>query len=129
MKHKLIGMSILTMLCTILGCNAKAEGFKSVGVEEFEKSIADTSAIRLDVRTAEEYAAGHIDGARNMDVLQSDFEVKATRLPKQKTVCLYCRSGNRSKRAAAILAKNGYNVIELSTGFNGWKNAGKPIKK
>ena len=50
-------------------------------------------------------------------------------MPKQKTVCLYCRSGNRSKRAAAILSKNGYNVIELSTGFNGWKNAGKPIKK
>ena len=117
------------MLCSIIGCTAKAEGFKSVGVEEFEQAIADTSAIRLDVRTADEYAEGHIAGARNMDVLRSDFASNTSQLPKDKTVCLYCRSGNRSKKAAAILSRQGYNVIELSTGYKGWVNKGKPVVK
>jgi rhodanese-related sulfurtransferase len=46
-------------------------------------------------------------------------------LPKDKSVALYCRSGNRSKRAAKILAENGYDVVELATGYNGWVAAGK----
>ena len=129
MKSKLIIMGVISMLCSIIGCTAKAEGFKSVGVEEFEQAIADTSAIRLDVRTADEYAEGHIAGARNMDVLRSDFASNTSQLSKDKTVCLYCRSGNRSKKAAAILSRQGYNVIELSTGYKGWVNKGKPVVK
>ncbi|MDY3134231.1 MAG: rhodanese-like domain-containing protein, partial [Candidatus Egerieousia sp.] len=43
------------------------------------------------------------------------------------TVAIYCRSGRRSKNAAAILAKEGYKVIELAGGFNSWTSAGKPF--
>ena len=42
-------------------------------------------------------------------------------------IAVYCRSGHRSKVAAGILAKNGYRVMELESGFNGWKAAGKPV--
>ena len=42
------------------------------------------------------------------------------------TLAIYCRSGRRSKNAAAILAKEGYKVIELAGGFNSWTSAGKP---
>lgn len=128
-KRRLIVMSIITTLCSILGCNVKAEGFKSVGVEEFEQAMADSAAVCLDVRTAAEYADGHIAGAENVDVLLPDFTSKAVSLPKDKTVCLYCRSGNRSKKAAAILSKNGYTVVELDSGINGWTKAGKPTTK
>ncbi|MFQ9809799.1 MAG: rhodanese-like domain-containing protein [Segatella copri] len=86
--------------------------------------------MRLDVRTAEEFANGHIRGAINIDVLKSDFEQKAAAtLPKSKTIAVNCRSGKRSKNAAAILTKNGYQVIELDSGFIGWQAAGKEIVK
>lgn len=124
-------MGIITMLCSLLGCTAQTRGFKSIGIEEFEQIIADTAkVIRLDVRTAEEYAEGHIDGAMNIDVLKDGFESKATtRLPKDKTIAVYCRSGKRSKKAAGILAKQGFNVIELDCGYIGWTKADKPVTR
>lgn len=123
-------MGILTMLCSLLGCNAQTDGFKSLSVEEYAKAIEDTTVVRLDVRTAEEYADGHIEGTLNIDVLKSDFEknVLAT-LPKDKTIAVNCRSGKRSKNAARILVKIGFKVIELDSGYNGWVGDGKPIVK
>ena len=123
----IILLVIICLLPMCMSCQSK-QAFKSVDVDEFEKVMADTSYVLLDVRTATEYAEGHIPGTHfNIDVLQDDFESKALKmLSKEKKVALYCRSGNRSKNAARILAKKGYQVVELSTGFNGWKAAGKP---
>ena len=122
-------MSLLGTIFGLFSCNAQSEksgsdnGFKSVEVEEFAKVIADTAVVRLDVRTADEYAEGHIDNTINIDVLKDDFESKATAtLPKDKTIALYCRSDRRSKNAAKILTKNGYTVVELNSGYNGWKS-------
>lgn len=70
-------MGILTMLCSLIGCNAQSEGFKSLSVEEYAKAIEDTTIVRLDVRTAEEYADGHIENTLNIDVLKDDFQEKA----------------------------------------------------
>jgi rhodanese-related sulfurtransferase len=59
-----------------------------------------------------------------IDVLKEDFEKMAmANIKKGSTVALYCRSGNRSKRAASMLAAKGYRVVELSTGYNGWIGA------
>ena len=123
-------MGILTMLCSLIGCNAQTEGFKSLSVEEYAKAIEDTTIVRLDVRTAEEYADGHIGKALNIDVLKSDFEQKAVAtLPKDRIIAINCRSGKRSKNAARILVKNGYEVIELDSGFNDWTSKGMPVTK
>lgn len=123
-------MSIFSMLCCLLGCHAQNNGFQSLSVEDFEKAIADTSVVRLDVRSADEFAEGHIKGSLNLDVLKSDFEEKAVAtLPKEKTIAVNCRSGRRSKNAASILVKNGFKVIELDSGYNGWVSAGKPVTK
>ena len=123
-------MGIITMLCSLFGCSDQTEGFKSLSVEEYAKAIEDTTIVRLDVRTAEEYADGHIAKALNIDVLKSDFEQKAVAtLPKDRIIAINCRSGKRSKNAARILVKNGYEVIELDSGFNGWTSKGMPVTK
>ena len=49
-------------------------------------------------------------------------------LQKSKPVALYCRSGKRSKKAAAILSEKGFKVVELGKGFNAWQAAGKEIE-
>ena len=113
-------LPLLLCLMSFLGC--KAADFRSVDADTFEQVIEDTTVIRLDVRTASEYAQGHIPNALLIDVTQADFMQKAEQLlPKDKTIALYCRSGRRSKTAAQLLAKQGYQVIELNTGFNSWK--------
>ena len=121
-------MSLLTMICSLFSCSAQNHDFKSVEVNEFEKVIADTAVIRLDVRTPKEYAEGHIEGAQNIDVLNDAFEENASvTLPKDKVIALYCRSGKRSKKAAGILAAKGYRIIELNSGYLGWTEAGKAV--
>ena len=121
-------MIISAVLCNLLGCTAQQQNFESLNVEAFEKVISDTSVVRLDVRSIDEYASGHIAKAINIDVMKDDFTTKATSLlPKDKTIALYCRSGRRSKKAAGILVENGYKVIELNSGISGWINAQKDI--
>lgn len=118
-------MSLFSSIFALFSCHAQDKGFESLSVEAFRQAIADTTVVRLDVRTAEEFAEGHIEKAINIDVLKSDFEQKATSiLPKDRVIAVNCRSGKRSKKAAGILVKNGYKVIELDSGYNGWVKEG-----
>jgi rhodanese-related sulfurtransferase len=119
------------MSFSFFGLCGQTNKFKTVDVVEFAKAITDTSYIVLDVRTAEEHAEGHIPGTHfNIDVLKDSYtEIALKTLPKDKPVALYCRSGNRSKNAARILAEKGYQVLELGTGFKGWAAAGREVKK
>ena len=109
----------------------QTDNFKTVGADEFEEFIADTNVVVLDVRTEAEHAEGFIPGTHyNIDVLEETFAQVATEtLPKDKPIALYCRSGNRSKSAARILTENGYQVVELGTGFRGWQSADKEVAK
>lgn len=122
---------ILTLIMgfSFFGLFAQTNKYKTVGVDEFEKFIADTTVIVLDVRTAAEHAEGFIPGTQyNIDVLEETFAKSATEaLPKDRPIALYCRSGNRSKKAARILAEKGYQVVELGTGFRGWQSSEKKI--
>lgn len=104
---------------------------RTVDVAEFAKAVSDTSYVVLDVRTPAEHTEGHIPGTHfNIDVLEDTYtEIALNTLPKDKPVALYCRSGNRSKNAARILAEKGYQVLELGTGFRGWVAAGKDTTK
>lgn len=117
---------------SFFGLFGQTNKFKTVDAKEFATFIKDTSKVTvLDVRTAAEHAEGYIPGTRfNIDVLESTYTKTAIdTLPEDKPVALYCRSGNRSKNAARILAEHGYQVVELGTGFRGWVAAGKEINK
>ena len=121
----------LIMGFSFFGLFGQTNKFKTVDVAEFAKAVADTSYVVLDVRTPAEYTEGHIPGTHfNIDVLEDNYtEIALKNLPKDKPVALYCRSGNRSKNAARILAENGYQVVELGTGFRGWVAAGNKTVK
>lgn len=111
----------------MLSC--QSNNFQSVDVSTFATTIADTSVILLDVRTQAEYNEGHIPNALLIDAMQSDFVMQVEQLiTKDKTIALYCRSGRRSKQAAAALAAEGFTVIELHTGFISWTAEGYIVK-
>ena len=114
---------------SLFGLFGQTNDFKIVDANEFAKYIQDKNVTVLDVRTPAEHAEGYIPGTDfNIDVLEDSYTKIATeKLPKDKPVALYCRSGNRSKKAAKILADKGYEVVELGTGFRGWVAAGKKV--
>ena len=115
-------VGIFLFLSSLFSCQQKGD-FQSMNVEEFDSLIQNEDIQRLDVRTLAEYSEGHITKTININVMDDSF------LQKDKPVAVYCRSGNRSKKAAAILSEKGYKVFELDKGFNSWQEAGKEIEK
>ena len=83
--------------------------------------------ILLDVRTPEEFAAGHIPNAINLNYNASDFTEQVNKLDKSKTYLVYCKAGSRSAGAANIMSTNGFNTIyNLKGGIMAWPN---PLEK
>jgi len=104
--------------------------FKSVNVGEFEKLRADNKNVVLDVRTREEYAAGHIPGAVNIDVNAPDFQEKISKLDKNKTYLVHCAAGVRSARACDRMSRLDFSKLyNLGGGFRAWEKAGNKAEK
>ena len=120
---------IFTILLAALGLNtACSQNFENIDVKEFAELIADPNVVILDVRKADEFAEGHIKGAILIDQFQSDFiEQAKAKLPKEKTIAVYCRSGRRSANAAGKLADVGYKCVNLKGGIIAWKKANMPV--
>ena len=120
---------IFTLLLAALGLNtACSQNFENYDVKEFAELIAGPEVLILDVRKADEFAEGHIKGAILIDQFQSDFVEQAqAKLPKEKTIAVYCRSGRRSANAADKLADVGYKCVNLKGGIIAWKEAGMPV--
>ena len=82
----------------------------------------------MDVRTPEEFAQGHIEGAVNIPVEYADFTDQVSQLDADGTYAVYCRSGNRSQTAVDQMSRVGINgIYELESGTNGWAAAGQPL--
>ena len=121
---------LLTCLLAVLGLNTACgqQNFENADVAGFAELVADSSVVVLDVRTASEYAEGHIEGSINIDQGQSDFMEKArAALPADRKIAIYCRSGRRSANAAGRLADEGYLCVNLKGGIIAWKESGKSV--
>ena len=104
--------------------------YASLDVEAFASCLEREDVVLVDVRTPEEYAEGRLVGVDyNIDVRSADFFKAYQVLPKDKVIAVYCRGGGRSKQVAGVLAGNGYRVVELNKGYNGWVEAGGATEK
>lgn len=104
-------------------CKQESQPIVSViNVDQFEHEIKSQDVQLIDVRTPEEFAEGYIGDAQNMDVLDSiNFKTQIEGLDKSKPVYLYCRSGNRSQKAAKVLHDEGFEeIIDLEGGYLAW---------
>lgn len=130
MRYGIFLIAIVLGLASCAPTRTMRVKYRSLDVETFEKYIARENVLLVDVRTAEEFAAGHIVGVDdNLDVRSTTFFNDYQRLPKDRPIAVYCRGGGRSKQVAGVLAGNGYNVVELSGGYNSWVEAGKATEK
>lgn len=100
---------------------AAAEGkIHRVGVADFMAAMSEDMQL-VDVRTPEEFEAGHIETAINYNVNGADFDKEVAGLDKSKPVLLYCKMGGRSARAAKKLQEMGFSTIyDLEGGYTAW---------
>ena len=114
-------ISIVLFIILLTGCGQNNEGYVSISAEE-AKELMDKSEnyIILDVRTKEEYDEVHIPDA----ILIPDTEIadraEDELTDKDQLIFVYCRSGNRSKKASAILSQMGYTNIKEFGGIKDW---------
>lgn len=109
---------------------AVASGFRNLSIDEFSAMMANQANVVLDVRTPQEFQAGHLAGAINLDVNSPAFKAKAAELDKTKAYLVHCASGGRSKVACEALSSLGFaNLYNLPDGYRGWVRAGRPVSK
>jgi rhodanese-related sulfurtransferase len=87
-------------------------------------------ALVVDVREANEFAAGHVLGAKNLPLARLDASGADLAKKKERPVIVYCDGGERSAKALATLKKLGFTrVANLSGGLGAWQQAGLPVEK
>ncbi len=122
--------TLLALLLLLPAIMLAADPPKHVKADEAAKIIADGKTAVVDVRTADEFKDGHIQGAKNIDIMSEDFEKQLGKLDKTQPTLVHCQSGGRSTRALKVFEKLGFtNLIHLDEGFGGWEAAGKPVAK
>jgi len=108
----------------------KSDDSSNIDVHKFEDLMRDKNNLILDVRTPQEFNETKIKGSINIDYYESDFLENIGKLEKEKTILIYCRSGNRSFYAMQKMKKMGFkNPLNLSGGIISWVRSNKPIIK
>ncbi|WP_353183763.1 rhodanese-like domain-containing protein [Parapedobacter lycopersici] len=106
------------------------ESAKTVQADRFAHYMDSLAVYQLvDVRTNAEFKEGHISGAKQLDINKASFERRVSRLDRDQSVLLYCRTGKRSHRAAQLLEQLGFReIIELDGGVTSWKESGHDLQ-
>lgn len=98
---------------------------KNVSAEDFNKIIKEGNGQLVDIRTPQEYNAGHIKDAIMIDFYSPEFKNKMAQLDKNKPLYIYCRSGNRSSHATTLLQQFGFKeIVNLKNGIIDWQRMG-----
>jgi rhodanese-related sulfurtransferase len=127
-KAAALAVAAIASVGLLAGCSTSNEATKKVDPVEFSEVIAEPGVIILDVRTPEEFNAGHIENAININVADSNFSSEVSKLDKNATVAVYCRSANRSAVATKEMAELGFtDMYDMQGGIIDWEAAGGPV--
>ncbi len=120
---------LLALSLLLMGCVVPQQSSTSVDASTFADRLSKGNMQLVDVRTAAEYAEGHIAGALNFDWTNGQLEQRAAELDKSKPVLLYCASGRRSAAAREYLKEEGFtDVVDLAGGLATWMDADMPVE-
>lgn len=127
-------LAILAFVClyAATSCqqkNTQTSQVQLITTDEMNALIEMQDVQIIDVRTQAEYQSGHLFYAENIDVNSPEFEALIENLNKDKPICVYCKSGGRSAKAAKILEQKGFKkVYDLKGGIVKWQKDGKEIQ-
>lgn len=115
---------ILCILLALVGvsCQQSVNSITKVDKTFLKEEVLGKDVQLVDVRTPEEYESGHIEGAVNYNIINSEaFLGQIKELDKDQPVYLYCKMGGRSDRAANLLKEQGFSkIFDYSGGYNDW---------
>jgi phage shock protein E len=126
--HPTVPLAIALAVALGVGCAAAEDAAPSISPQELELRLAQPEPpLLLDVRTPEEFRAGHIPGAIN--VPHEQVAGRRAELAAPNGVVVYCMRGPRARVAEqALLASGATGVARLDGGFSAWQAAGLPVE-
>lgn len=125
---RLLVLLAVTLLGALTLSSCSSSSVQAVSPQDWLTKSQEQGVVVLDVRTAGEYAQGHVDGALNIDVEGGAFDQQIAKLDKNATYVVYCHSGRRSGLATDAMAKAGFaNVYNLQGGIADLQAAGASI--
>jgi rhodanese-related sulfurtransferase len=125
---KFIAFVAAPLLILLTACGGSTAKINNLNADAFASDIKNAGVVILDVRTAGEFAAGHIQNAINIDVEAANFDTKIAQLDKRVEYAVYCHSGRRSGIATEKMAKAGFTKLtNLDGGIGAWQSAGYPL--
>lgn len=125
---KLIALFAVLGVLLVAGCGPRTSAIQSVDPQTFLATAARPGAITIDVRTPQEFAGGHLQGAVGMNVEDPAFASQIATLDKNATYVVYCRSGRRSTIATDAMSGDGFTkVFNLSGGIDDLAAAGGKV--
>lgn len=125
---KKLAFTMMVAVLVLTGCSASNSAVEVLDAPTWIQKTQDLSAQIIDVRTAEEYNAGHLANAINIDVESGNFESQISTLDKNATYSLYCHSGRRSAIAAEKMEKAGFGkIVNLQGGMVDLLSAGAQL--
>ncbi len=108
--------------------SAATPGVRLVTVDDAERLAADPAVTVIDIRTPEEFASGHLDRSAEIDFYSPTFNSQLEQLDRNGRYLIYCRSGNRSGKARALMTDLGFtDVADMDGGVLAWTAAGKSL--
>jgi rhodanese-related sulfurtransferase len=133
MHRRILALALVAALVPIAascgGDTTVEPRLETVDAAAFADAVDSAGTVVLDVRTPEEYAAGHVPGADNIDYYATSFRSRLDALDKDAAYAIYCRSGNRSADTLQIMTELGFtDVRELGGGIISWVEAGLPLE-
>ena len=128
MRIKILILLALMLLPVLNSCALQP---KTLTAQEMSKMIKkDKKVVLLDVRTPEEYAKGHIAGAKNYTLHNAADMTSIGKLDKKAVYIVYCRTKNRSGVVANQMTQQGFTkVYQMTDGIVGWEQSGLPVVK
>lgn len=130
------GLALLLGACsadtasdTVAASTQDADGVRVVSVEAAAAMVAEEPPPTIiDVRTPEEFAQGHLEGAVLVDYNAPGFREAIAELPRDESYVIYCRSGNRSAGARQVMVELGFeDVADIDGGVTAWVAQGQPL--
>lgn len=123
---RVLAIALLALAMAVAACGSDAAAVRKVGGAE-AVGMLDARTV-IDVRTAAEFAEGHVAGAVNMDVEAGDFAAQIKTLDPKAPYLVYCRSGRRSAIAADQMAAAGFTDVVDGGGLADLVAAGAPTE-
>ena len=124
-------LSLIVFFIFSTSCSAGG-GYTNISPEQAKKMLAsgDKDLLLLDVRTKDEYKAGHIKGAKLIPIQVLSGMIDEIADYSDKKVIAYCAVGGRSSRASALLQEKGFKTIyNMDGGIKKWASLGYDIEK